>query len=218
MITREDIIKRSEEVTRISTWWLTEAKWRMSWSFTCGGIEDVVNETWVRLLNQNLNVDAELSTVVVTATRWTLSALTRRTKQSDFNYQLWRHAERCYPPVTIEGEADESVNKTELSEAVERVLKSLTYREREVLKLRLGIGSDSHTLEEAASVFGVSRERIRQIESKAVEKLQHHTRADYLKGFLDTRKQIEAEEVAAAERSKVEIEWGDIQDISQEKA
>ena len=82
-----------------------------------------------------------------------------------------------------------------LRDKIEHVLKSLTYREREIIKLRYGLGDGfSYTLEETGRIFKVTRERIRQIESKALKKLQHHTRADHLKGFVDERLLVEDEE------------------------
>jgi RNA polymerase primary sigma factor len=73
-----------------------------------------------------------------------------------------------------------------LRDKIDHVLKSLTYREREIIKLRYGLGDGySYTLEETGRIFKVTRERIRQIESKALKKLQHHTRAIHLKGFVD---------------------------------
>ena len=69
----------------------------------------------------------------------------------------------------------------------ETVLKSLTPREEQVLKLRFGIGDGTeHTLEEVGRTFNVTRERIRQIEYKALRKLRHPTRSEKLKSFLDT--------------------------------
>ena len=69
---------------------------------------------------------------------------------------------------------------------IEHVLRSLTYREREIIKLRYGLGDGySYTLEETGRIFKVTRERIRQIESKALRKLQHATRAEHLKGFVE---------------------------------
>ena len=73
-----------------------------------------------------------------------------------------------------------------LKDKIDTVLKTLTYREREIIKLRYGLGDGySYTLEETGRIFKVTRERIRQIESKALKKLQHHTRAIHLKGFVD---------------------------------
>ena len=66
------------------------------------------------------------------------------------------------------------------------VLKTLTYREREIIKLRYGLGDGyTYTLEEVGRIFKVTRERVRQIEAKAVRKLQHPVRSRQLEGFLD---------------------------------
>ena len=74
-----------------------------------------------------------------------------------------------------------------LRDKIEVVLRSLTYREREIIKLRYGLGDGySYTLEETGRIFKVTRERIRQIESKALRKLQHETRAAHLRGFVDS--------------------------------
>ena len=82
-----------------------------------------------------------------------------------------------------------------LRDKINHVLKSLTYREREIIKLRYGLGDGySYTLEETGRIFKVTRERIRQIESKALKKLQHHTRSDHLKGFVESMLPQAAEE------------------------
>ena len=73
-----------------------------------------------------------------------------------------------------------------LRDRLEEVLKSLSLREREVVKFRYGIGRDSTcTLEELGKKFKVTRERIRQIEIRALKKLQHPTRSRSLEGFLE---------------------------------
>jgi RNA polymerase primary sigma factor len=74
-----------------------------------------------------------------------------------------------------------------LKDQIEEVLQTLNYREREILKLRYGIGDGyTYTLEEVGRIFKVTRERVRQIEAKAVLKLQHPMRARKLEGFLDS--------------------------------
>ncbi|MEE9259490.1 MAG: RNA polymerase sigma factor RpoD [Candidatus Scalindua sediminis] len=74
-----------------------------------------------------------------------------------------------------------------LKEKIESVLDTLTYREREIVKLRYGIGDGyTYTLEEVGKKFMVTRERVRQIEAKAVRKLQHPVRSRRLEGFLDS--------------------------------
>ncbi|HZZ28673.1 MAG TPA: sigma-70 family RNA polymerase sigma factor [Pirellulales bacterium] len=73
-----------------------------------------------------------------------------------------------------------------LRNRISKVLKTLSYREREIIKLRYGLGDGySYTLEEVGHIFKVTRERIRQIEAKAVRKLQQPSRAQELLGFLD---------------------------------
>jgi RNA polymerase primary sigma factor len=73
-----------------------------------------------------------------------------------------------------------------LQEQMEDVLKTLTEREQRVLRLRFGIGDGCpHTLEEVGTMFKVTRERVRQIEAKALKKLRHPTRSRKLKAFLD---------------------------------
>ncbi|MBN1590741.1 MAG: sigma-70 family RNA polymerase sigma factor [Pirellulales bacterium] len=73
-----------------------------------------------------------------------------------------------------------------LRHRISRVLKTLSYREREIIKLRYGLGDGySYTLEEVGHIFKVTRERIRQIEAKAVRKLQQPSRSQDLVGFLD---------------------------------
>ena len=80
----------------------------------------------------------------------------------------------------------DAVIAASLKNQAEGVLRTLTPREAEVLRRRFGIGDGTeHTLEEVGKAFQVTRERIRQIESKALRKLRHPTRARYLKPYLD---------------------------------
>ncbi len=94
----------------------------------------------------------------------------------------------------IEDERQEAPSESATSEMlrgrINDILKTLTYREREILKLRYGIGDGyTYTLEEVGRIFKVTRERVRQVESKAIRKLQHPVRktrlASFLTGFVD---------------------------------
>lgn len=77
-------------------------------------------------------------------------------------------------------------NRHALKDRIEQAMEHLNYREREILKLRYGLADGySYTLEEVGRIFSVTRERVRQIESKAVRKLQQPYRAKSLAGFLD---------------------------------
>lgn len=89
----------------------------------------------------------------------------------------------------IEDSVDEnpvrSANNGMLREKIEKLLTTLTYREREIIRLRYGLGDGyTYTLEEVGRIFKVTRERVRQIEAKAVRKLQHPIRSEKLEGFL----------------------------------
>ncbi|MBX3375621.1 MAG: RNA polymerase sigma factor RpoD [Phycisphaeraceae bacterium] len=90
----------------------------------------------------------------------------------------------------IEDERQDAPSETAaqdmLKQRIEQVLRTLTYREREIIKLRYGIGDGyTYTLEEVGRIFKVTRERVRQVEAKAIRKLQHPVRARKLQGFVD---------------------------------
>ena len=87
--------------------------------------------------------------------------------------------------INIESPLDAATN-TGLSEATQKILNTLTPREAKVLRMRFGINMNTdHTLEEVGKQFDVTRERIRQIEAKALRKLRHPSRSRKLKAFLD---------------------------------
>ena len=87
--------------------------------------------------------------------------------------------ERAESPVT-------AATQELLKDRIENVLQTLTFREREIIKYRYGIGNGyTYTLEEVGKIFKVTRERVRQIEAKAVRKLQHPIRSRKLVGFRD---------------------------------
>ncbi|MEA3224366.1 MAG: RNA polymerase sigma factor RpoD [Planctomycetota bacterium] len=81
-----------------------------------------------------------------------------------------------------------SATQEMLRDRIDVVLKTLSYREREIIKLRYGIGDGyTYTLEEVGRIFKVTRERVRQVEAKAIRKLQHPVRARKLEGFIDNK-------------------------------
>jgi RNA polymerase primary sigma factor len=85
----------------------------------------------------------------------------------------------------------DSATNAGLEEAIRGVLSSLTPREAKVLRMRFGIDMNTdHTLEEVGKQFDVTRERIRQIEAKALRKLRHPTRSEHLKSFLEGEEEV----------------------------
>lgn len=87
------------------------------------------------------------------------------------------------PPV--EADPTDDIHKKELHEALDRVLSTLTDRERQILEMRFGLmDGNTHTLEEVGKSLHITRERVRQIEAKAIRKLRHPTRMRKLSGLL----------------------------------
>jgi RNA polymerase primary sigma factor len=82
----------------------------------------------------------------------------------------------------------QNANNAILRKQIEGILKTLTYREREIIRLRYGLGDGyTYTLEEVGRIFKVTRERVRQIEAKAVRKLQNPVRSQQIEGFFAER-------------------------------
>jgi len=80
----------------------------------------------------------------------------------------------------------EAILESQLGEKTDSILTTLTAREEKIMKMRFGIGEEvEHTLEEIGRAFKVSRERIRQIEKKALKRLKHPTRKAALEDFLE---------------------------------
>ncbi len=146
---------------------------------------DVLNETGraatVEELAERAKVSASECRRVLAASRATLS-LDRPVGEGDAQVMDF---------IADRGAADpaELPNSELLKARVAEVLETLSEREREILSLRFGFGGDgyTYTLEEVGRRFNVTRERVRQIEAKAIKRLQHPTRARRLEGFLDLK-------------------------------
>jgi RNA polymerase primary sigma factor len=92
----------------------------------------------------------------------------------------------------------QGINQESLKTRIAEVLSALDYREREIIRLRFGLADGySYTLEEVGKIFSVTRERVRQIETKAVRALQHPIRARKLLSFMNDLAGIPAETLAA---------------------
>jgi RNA polymerase primary sigma factor len=132
---------------------------------------------------------------IAEAAKMSLSETRRVLKISKHPFSLDRpigESEDSYFGDFIEDESAESpvqsATQEMLKDRIDDILKTLTYREREIIKLRYGIGDGyTYTLEEVGRIFKVTRERVRQVEAKAIRKLQHPVRARKLEGFLDNK-------------------------------
>jgi RNA polymerase primary sigma factor len=92
----------------------------------------------------------------------------------------------------------QGINQESLKHRIAEVLEALDYREREIIRLRFGLADGySYTLEEVGKIFSVTRERVRQIETKAVRSLQHPVRAKKLLSFMNDLANIPTENVTA---------------------
>jgi len=117
--------------------------------------------------------------------------VTRTIYKRQLDYQ-----QRTMKRLTLASPADQ-LDTSELRERIGDVLKTLSYREREIIKLRFGLGEEpAYTLEEVGHIFKVTKDRIRQIEAKAVRKLQQPFRRKQLSEFVDAAGQ------------DAEVSWG----------
>lgn len=98
----------------------------------------------------------------------------------------------CSPArLLLPAPTSEELDSPITAERLDAVLKTLTYREREVLRLRFGLGGEpAHTLEEVGPIFKINRERVRQIEARAIRKLRHPIRKAALLGDVDMSRAI----------------------------
>ncbi len=191
--------KRGYKFSTYATWWIRQAITRaIADHARTIRIPVHMIETMSKLRNiqknllQELGREPTLEEIAETA-KMDLAEVRRVMKISRHPISLDRpvgESEDSYFGDFIEDEAasnpSDSATSEMLRNRIEQVLKTLTYREREIIKLRYGIGDGyTYTLEEVGRIFKVTRERVRQVEAKAIRKLQHPVRSRKLVGFLD---------------------------------
>ncbi len=142
-------------------------------------LQDIGREPTIEETAQAAGISVEETRRVLKISRHPIS-LDRPVGESEDSYfGDFIEDDSCESPVN-------AATQEMLKDKIESVLKTLTYREREIIKLRYGLGDGyTYTLEEVGRIFKVTRERVRQIEAKAVRKLQHPVRSRQLEGFLD---------------------------------
>lgn len=151
-----------------------------------------VNQFWTasRHLTQELNKEEPSNAEIAAKLGWTEKKVALIRRSSQFLFSLDRpingETERTFADIipdsaSTSNQAEQAIRR----QAVETALTTLKLRERLVLELRYGIDGHPQTLEEIATKFGLSRERIRQIEAEALNKLRQPSRSKKLKGYLD---------------------------------
>jgi RNA polymerase primary sigma factor len=193
--------RRGYKFSTYATWWIRQAITRaIADHARTIRIPVHMIETMSKLrtisknLLQKLGREATIEEIAEAA-KMSVSETRRVLKSSKHPFSLDRpigESEDSYFGDFIEDETAESpvqsATQEMLKDRIDEVLKTLTYREREIIKLRYGIGDGyTYTLEEVGRIFKVTRERVRQVEAKAIRKLQHPVRARKLEGFLDNK-------------------------------
>lgn len=147
---------------------------------SCQGL---MQELWIRLAEQGKDTgDFKPSTFIFHNANWM-----RSFRRADDRRKPTR-TERVKPSMLVsDGDVSQDASQHQLIVAIERLLRTLNYREKLVIQLRYGLSPDrfSYTLDQCGRILNVCRERIRQIESKAICKLRHHRRADKLIQFAE---------------------------------
>ena len=192
--------RRGYKFSTYATWWIRQAITRaIADHARTIRIPVHMIETMSRLRNISKKLQQEIGTEpsieeISLAANMPIDEVRRVMKISRHPISLDRpvgESEDSYFGDFIEDDGAESpvhaATQEMLKEKIDAVLKTLTYREREIIKLRYGIGDGyTYTLEEVGRIFKVTRERVRQVEAKAIRKLQHPVRARKLEGFLDS--------------------------------
>ena len=191
--------RRGYKFSTYATWWIRQAITRaIADHARTIRIPVHMIETMSKLrtisknLLQKLGREATIEEIAEVA-KMSVSETRRVLKISKHPFSLDRpigESEDSYFGDFIEDETAESpvqsATQEMLKDRIDEVLATLTYREREIIKLRYGIGDGyTYTLEEVGRIFKVTRERVRQVEAKAIRKLQHPVRSRKLEGFMD---------------------------------
>lgn len=192
MITLESFTDDPEQVNHMIKWWVSQSDYRYHRVKRRGDVGDFINDVWLRIYKEFADghcVNCALSTAICKLCHWELHKyVTGSTTDRywDFEYRM-RNARPVVPEdLTYDFTPIEAIiDRTSLDHTIAWVLRSLTFREAVVIRARFGLlGDDPMTLEQVSVSLKVTRERIRQIESKAIKKIQHHKRAHRLIPFL----------------------------------
>lgn len=194
MITSESFTSDPDQVNHLIRWWVSQSKKRYHYVRLRGTVEDFVHDVWCALLANFRNdkaVEFTLATVIINHCSWVLFRHTYSSScgRTRFGLQYGlRYARRIQSNDRVGNDEEliEYVHAREFDDALARIMRTLTFREAIIIRARYGLFGDPElTLEQVGAAMKLSRERIRQIEGKALKKIQHHSRATKLIPFLD---------------------------------
>lgn len=176
------------EVARIAEWWMTKTARNYARAMEAGGVDEVIQQVWMRLLKSPPPTEWKLTTIVVKTVEWAICELHGRNGNATFNRGVFLQAielQEAHHPVVLPSPI-EALEREELRTRVGEVLRFLTPRERTVIHHRYGLdGQSPSTLKEVSEIIGVTIKRVRQIEHKALKKLQHHSLSNQFLPFTE---------------------------------
>ena len=171
--TRLAIIQNADEICHLMRWWLTQTPKRKRLAMAVGGVSEVIQEAYLKLLSYPPKRHYELSTIAVNQARWTLAKMCAVICEIDIPVPL-RDVESGVDVV-------EECCNMERDAAVWQTVQRLHSRTADIVTRRM----KGETLEAIGRIHAITRETVRHIASQGVKKLQHHTLARRLVSFVD---------------------------------
>tara|TARA_R110000868_G_scaffold409471_1_gene695004 strand:+ start:342 stop:1031 length:690 start_codon:yes stop_codon:yes gene_type:complete len=201
MVTLESFTDDVDQVNHLILWWISQSKRRYHYVRKSGTKKDFISDVWVRIMQtfrEGKEVDCKISTALIHLCEWELVSYrrigapeTRDTRRKLQNAEQVRRHHKIGDDAYI----IEVVFQRELEWAIAGVMRSLTWREAVIIRARYGLfGDKALTLEGVAMALKVTRERVRQIENKAIKKIQHHIRATKLLPFANETEGVRGRE------------------------
>lgn len=193
MVTLESFTDETEQVEHLIKWWISRTKSRYHRVLLRGTVRDFINDVWLKLLRDfrdDKQVECSMSTAVIHQCHWTLvDNILPEYRRATYDF---RHKQRSARRVKCTDRIGGSEASLDYAEAAERdraiagVLCSIPIREAAVIRARYGLFGDAvMTLEQVGRAMQRSRERVRQLETVGIKRMQHHTLASKLFPFVD---------------------------------